>query len=475
MRSRVFNICQYEMNPVTKEDLHFSEENIFAGLRHKSIKDWAYICHDKDKYNDEDETKCIEKLGKQYDILTNDGGNLTQTKDEYIKSHKWVTSGYVKPRHWHIVLRSDRAIETDVVAKWFGIESQYIQIPKGRGSFLDCLDYLTHSNERSRAEDKYLYDDREVKSNIDFRAILDKRKRNREEFGRDITLKTELRLRIMRGELTLRDLKRRYPEEYANDKDKLKQLRLEYIQDETPPMVRHNFYISGDAGVGKGASSAMLAHLLFPDIENEDDLLFRVTDGSSFEGYDGQPVIIWDDCRSYELFKKLGSRGNIFNVFDTVPHKQRQNVKYGSINLINKVNIVNSVQSYTDFLNGLVGNYRDKDGHEHGKENEKAQSYRRFPFIMPLRAEDFDILINRAYMEGKGDGFEEYIKFEKIKGSFAELARKLPPESKTLVNVSKRMVQPLLDACDKVEQRLERREEIDESEFADWGYISDIK
>jgi hypothetical protein len=219
-------------------------------------------------------------------------------------------------------------------------------------------------------------------------------------------------------------------------------------------MVRHNFYICGGGGIGKGVASVLLAHALYPDIDNEDDLLFRVgADGTTFEGYDGQPVIIWDDCRSYDLLKKLGSRGNVFNVFDTSPHKQKQNVKFGSMNLINAVNIVNSVQPYDDFLNGLVGEYTDKGGNLHtAEDDEKSQSYRRFPFIMPLRADDFDILINRAYMEGNAN-YEDYIKYGNIRGNFGRLIKAMPEGSVGYVKVGSAMVRPLVEARDKVEQR----------------------
>lgn len=55
MRARTFNVMQYEFNPKTGEDLHFNESNIIKALEHKSIKKWAYICHDKDVYSAKDE------------------------------------------------------------------------------------------------------------------------------------------------------------------------------------------------------------------------------------------------------------------------------------------------------------------------------------------------------------------------------------------------------------------------------------
>lgn len=42
---------------------------------------------------------------------------------------------------------------------------------------------------------------------------------------------------------------------------------------------------------------------LYPELEKDDDIFFCIGDGkATFEGYDGQPVIIWNDCKSFELF-----------------------------------------------------------------------------------------------------------------------------------------------------------------------------
>ncbi len=469
MKARVINICQYEKNPRTGADLHFSEQNIRSAIDHKTIKECAYILHDKDIYGEDEEAVCIEALGKEYDAFGSDVPDGL-TKEEYIKREQWVHAGEPKPNHWHIVARCDRAVELSVFSAWFGVPENMIDVPKGRGAFMDCVEYLTHENPKQIAAGKHRYEDSEIHANFEFRAELDRRALSRAKYGQEVDRKTELRLKVLDGELTLRDVKRNYRLNYIQDRDTLMKFRLEYIQDATPPKVRHNFYICGGGGVGKGVSSVLLAHALYPDIEDEDDLLFRVgADGTTFEGYDGQPVIIWDDCRSYDLLKKLGSRGNIFNVFDTTPHKQKQNVKFGAVNLINAVNIVNSVQPFAEFLNGLVGEYRDKDGVEHKAElSEKSQSYRRFPFIMPLRADDFDILINRAYMEGGGD-YEDYIKYERLRGNFGKLIKAMPEGSVSLVNVATGMVRPLIEARDKVEQKALTETEVSEEAFADWG------
>ncbi len=137
---RTFNICQYERNPKSGEDLHFNENNIIECISHKTIKQWAYICHDKD----------------------------VATKDD--EAQNGFKEGTLKPRHWHIVLKCDKAIEIDTIAKWLGVSSNFIDVPRGgKRAFLDCVQYLTHEDEKQRNLGKHHYKDDEVKSNFPFR------------------------------------------------------------------------------------------------------------------------------------------------------------------------------------------------------------------------------------------------------------------------------------------------------------------
>lgn len=443
-KARIFNIMQYEKHPVTGEQL-WSVEQIEEGLDHKTITEWAWCYHDKDVWTEDDELQDASHVAGQH-----------------------------KPPHFHVAINLPKnAVEVETIARWFSVPMNFVEIARGRGAFLDCVEYLTHEAPNQQAAGKYRYPDVEVNANFDWRKLLDERALSRAKYGQEVDRKTALRLKVLNGELSLRDVKREYVLNYFQDYAMLTKLRMEYISHATPPKVRHNYYICGGGGVGKGVASILLAHSLYPNIEDEEDLLFRVgAEGTTFEGYDGQPVIIWDDCRSSDLLKKLGSRGNIFNVFDTSPHRQAQNIKFGSVNLINAVNIVNSVEPWEDFLGGLVGEYIDKYGDRHRAEsNEKSQSYRRFPFIMPLRATDFDILINQAYMNGEGD-YEEYIKYEGIKGNFGRLARACPDMVST-VRVGSSSIKPLLEAHDEIEAR-ETTLDINSNEFAEFGQIGGV-
>lgn len=444
-KARIFNIMQYEKHPITGEKL-WSVEQIEEGLDHKTIVEWAWCYHDKDKWTEDDELQD--------------------------SSH---VAGECKPPHFHVAISLPKnAVEVETIARWFGVPENYVNIARGRGAFLDCVEYLTHEAPKQQALGKHRYDDSEIKSNFGWRSALDERALSRSKYGEEMDRKTLLRLKVMNGELSLRDVKRDYVMNYFQDYAFLSKMRMEYISHATPPKIRHNYYICGGGGVGKGVASILLAHALYPNIEEEEDLLFRVgAEGTTFEGYDGQPVIIWDDCRAIDLLKKLGSRGNIFNVFDTSPHRMAQNVKFGSINLINAVNIVNSVEPWEDFLNGLVGEYIDKYGDKHKAEDtEKSQSYRRFPFIMPLRATDFDILINQAYMNGDGD-YEEYIKYEHIRGNFGKL-RKACPDMVSVIRAGRPAIQPLIEAHDTIEAR-ETSVTLSDEEIAEFGKGAEVK
>lgn len=208
---------------------------------------------------------------------------------------------------------------------------------------------------------------------------------------------------------------------YLNDMDKLKKCRLEFISHQKPPATRINYYISGRGGIGKGLMSRAIARSLYPDYVDDDDIFFEVgAKGAAFEGYDGQPVIIWNDRRAIDLLLELNGRGNVFNVFDTHPTRQKQNVKYSSINLCNEVTIINGVEPYQDFLDGLAGEYKSKDGEQHTSED-KGQSYRRFPFIIPIRTNDIDIMINKGFMENSSN-YEEYLQYQRIRGNMQQIA-----------------------------------------------------
>lgn len=399
--SRIFSIMQYEKNPKTGESLDFGESNILEGLSKKSIKEYAYILHDKDPWSEDAFEAYVEENGEEPEWLVGDP----------------------KPRHWHAVIRVSPALTLDQISKWFNVPKQFIDMKKGRGAFLDCVQYLTHETEKQQLLGKWRYPDEEVKASFDFRKELDEREAKRARYGgRDLSSRDQVRYDVLYNGKTIREVIDTDPLAYQNDFATLDKLRAKYITDTAPlPKSRINYYIYAEdgkngSGIGKGLLSRALARSMYPELTKDDDIFFEVGEkGALFDGYDGQPVIIWNDRRGYQLLDELGGKvGNVYNVFDTTPTSQRQNVKYSSLKLINEVNIVNSVQHYTSFLDGISG--ADKGV----VIEDQNQAKRRFPFIIPMRFEDFDIMINKGFMNDSKE-FDQYIKFGNVRANMQRM------------------------------------------------------
>ena len=431
---RIFNFAQDVKHPVTGEPL-IDESIIKSGLSHKSISRYAYILHDKD--------------------IHTEGAN----------------KGKLKNPHWHVVIEMKDAYDPEKVANWFKLPLNFLKFPQGRGAFLDCVKYLTHEDDKQQQAGKHLYSDDEIHSNFNFRCEIDSRSEIISKYGRDLSLKERWRYDVLYHGKTLSQCEVEDPLLFIGELDKLTKLRCAYLTRKEPPRTRINFYICGKGGVGKGLISRAIARSLYPNIEKDSDIFFEVgAKGAPFEGYDGQPVLIWNDRRAVDLLTELNGRGNVFNVFDTHPTKQRQNVKFSSISLCNEVNIVNSVEGYLDFLNALAGEYRDKSGESH-KSEDKGQSFRRFPFIVPLHESDFDLLLNRGFVENT-DNYLEYIEYNHIRGNMQMIAERCKANEKLARLLEAQTILPITKKFHEVMAQFSNKE-IDEEtilkEFSNYG------
>ena len=336
--------------------------------------------------------------------------------------------------------------ELHTIAKWFGIPDNFVDMPKGRGAFLGCVQYLTHEQEKQQEQGKTLYEDSKIKANFDFRAELDKRDEMKAKWGKkgdSMTDKQIMGQRIMLDGLTLLQANAEDPILYADNLEFFRKVRGVYLSDLTPPKARLNYYICGDAGAGKGVMSKALARAMFPELENDEEIFFEVgADKALFEGYDGQPVIIWNDRRAGNLIKKLGSRSNVYNVFDTHPTKQKQNVKYSSVGLVNSVNIVNSVQPYMEFLETLAGGNDEDDAKN--EDDKKSQAYRRFPLIINVHPEEFDLYINKGFLS-QTETYLDYEAHKSIYGNMRKIAEKCSQYKNFRRQIEGVAIKPIID------------------------------
>lgn len=432
IKSDVFEIMQYEFKPGTNEPLNFNELNIVAGLNHKTIKEWAYIKHDKDTYTQKDYDKFVK-------INPNESPRFEV--------------GDPKNVHWHCVIKCTPRIDVETVARWFGVPEWQVDVPKGRGKWLDKIEYLTHEHPRQQEQGKHRYDDSEVQASFDFRKALNERNEHRARYGGDLSQTEQLRNDVLTRGVTLKQIRDTDPLSYQRDYRQLALMRQLYINEFAEvPKIRMNFYIYGPGGTGKGLLSKAIARAMFPDLENDEDIFFEIGgDKVGFDGYDGQPVIIWNDVRGDKLARSLGGAENLFNVFDITPTNGRVHIKYGSIKLINKIHIMNSSVDYSDFIKDVFSTTE--------REEDTNQLTRRIPFVLPMRYKDFDFLINKGIAEDTTE-FSQYIAYKKFTVSLQQLQQAGKGNKKALRQAEQTLLAPVVDKHNEI---VEKRSVVDEN------------
>lgn len=440
--SRTWELVTDVKHPETGEEL-INKEKIDTVLKsHASIKEFAYILHDKDTYTDGD----IKKMKSGTHSV-----------------------GDIKPAHFHVVMRFARAQELDSLSEWFGIDKNFFEKKKGRNSFFDSVLYLTHQSDKEQSKGKFVYSEDEVFCHFEeyssFHEFVEACELNKEKYGKaNICIKDKLRLDVLYNGMSIRQVKKNYPMEYNDDMEGLQKRRGDYLKDAPLPQYRISFYISGSGGAGKGLFSEALARALVdPDGEMSDDEIFCYigSDSVCFENYDGQPVLIWDDCRHNELFKKLGDRGTIFNVFDTKPKRISQKKKYSQTNLINPINIVNSVEPINGFLDGLAGQYYDKSESRYieAENDQKAQSYRRFPICINVHPTYYDIHVYEPFFGG------EYSVIYKYKyAPFVDMVRTYGSDSKEYKDCCLKALKPVIELFEQAVAILSKKDSLKETD-----------
>lgn len=420
VRSRIFMITQYEYNPKTGEDLNFNETIIRKGLetRQDSLQAWAYIRHDKDKYNQDDDIPEGKEIGDN------------------------------RPAHWHVMLQFKNAVEISGIARDFGVSENYVERWQGHGAFLTGIQYLTHENPRQYQDlGKHKYEREEVKfASEEIAQHFWERLDDRTERLINTLPRAELIEKLMKkvnsGEYDLDDVYQENKILFNELENLFKRARKNYLARKPIPAVRSNYYITGNGGAGKSVAAKAMARSLFPNLPDE-KIFFTVGDGKvAFDRYDGQPVIIWDDWRA-EALLSMFDRGTVWKIFAINPEKISLSVKYGETSLINTVNIITSVQPFQDFIDGLAGEYVDSHKTRHKKED-KTQGYRRFPVFIEVSKQSLEIYISQALSDGE---YKEYEKAMSVEASMIEYAKNNTKEN------LKRIGEPFVKVHKKVEKK----------------------
>lgn len=231
--------------------------------RHKTIKEWAYIIHDKD----------VDKNGNP--------------KEPHI--HLYLNFG-----------KSGASFET--VAKWFKDEPQYVCKVKGRKG--DMLMYLTHQN----APDKYQYDIKSVVSNFDInQAIVEDRALYALIDSIDTILFDFVKEKITyaQAQKRLQDIKMSCTDHMVLDSwmsafDKVQKLwKQQCIISTKGKRDMQIIFIHGDSGSGKSTYAEMYAKMLC-DKKGYRDFARSSASNDILQDYMGEDILILDDYRDVD-------------------------------------------------------------------------------------------------------------------------------------------------------------------------------
>ncbi len=439
--------CSIKTHNAQGEEVFNLETAVAICEKYKSIKRYAIILHDKDVYTSKD----VVLYNRKHPEAPR---NVGAQKDDHI----------------HIVLDLGTSQYVDMVASWFDIPANLMYVASGKGAFLDCVEYLTHEHPNQQEQGKTLYPDEEVIANFDFRKALNERHAKREKYGRDdVSLKDMLRYEVTFNGLTIKQLREKYPFEYIADMDKLKKCRSDYLFNKPTPPYRMNIYIGGEnGGIGKGLfGKALVKKMIDPyDIMEGDEIYFSVTKGNLFNKYAGQPVLLWEDFRSYELLKLFENRGELYNFLSPYPAKGSGivDVKFDNIKLANHINIFDSIQNPEDWLNGLAGEYTDKEGKfVKSEETLKEQSHRRFPLAFWIVDDNYQIYLNKSFLEGTRE-YTQWLISEEIPGNFQELVSHM--NEKQYNECAQLLISPAVEEASRMETIMKNRKpDMEENEL----------
>lgn len=416
-----------------------ADEGCTEGLIKKVLQHWsrgikgsAYILHDKDSYIEKEVKDINKRLDNDIQALK-DANAWTQEKEDELQAKK-VAVGEHKPDHWHILLDfgSNPKSVSAIATMFHTIPSMVNRVHGGKKGFASMLAYLTHITPTAMNDDKFEYDTSEVKglkfpetgeydgfsTYEDFaNAYLEG------TFITDVTAKDVLQGRITPGELMKKD-----PEYFLKHETMIRRARINYNNSKPTPNTLFNYFVGAGSSdregtqgrIGKGimCKALALSHLsnMFPNIDFTDMTNDELTSkgyiywtggaGVPFQGYDGQPIIIWEDCRAYDLIKAFGGINNVFKSLDTHPKPIGLNIKYGEVYLKNSIFIFDGAQSYEEFINELSIKWvqeRNSWGDSHNVmkvKEDKSQAKGRFPFIIEITPSTISATIQLEYLIG---------------------------------------------------------------------------
>lgn len=452
-------------------------------LQHKSaIEHYGLVQHDMDIHDEESIANRESRRKAVYDDLY-ETSCLARgwTKDEntglypvdsvLVDSCEKMVEMYLpkkavndkKEIHIHCLLRFNVNRRIDEIARWFGIPPYMIIIPKGRGAFEDCMDYLVHRKQ----PDKHPYDPNTVISDLDYPKWIDNRT-VKEVLHEKYHISTEDMNDIL-NEVALNGLTLKKAEDmvstpiFLRNQKLFRDARNKYIYEHVPmPTPRMVFYIDSDGRSGAGKSvltRAFCKQLAQTDygaditktMDELKEYIYKAgKKGVAWQKYDGQPIVYIDDRNAGSMLKEFGGHEGVKNLLDLFPQKDSENIKYGDTIITAKYIVINGIQPFAEFLNGLNGSFKTKAGEVIKSDSDVTQYARRFTGMIRINPDSIVMLFNKGIMTDT-DEYKDFVAICARKVNFVNVIQKLSGTAQ--VAVETRVLSPMLENIKKIDEK----------------------
>ena len=386
------------------------------------ISRYAWVLHDRDVYVVEDADLSVKAPTQELATV----GYWLAIDEELRSIRAFLRSpfaligalGALKPAHIHCAVEFNNARSYAQIAQELGLPEGQIHKPTARlpktmrGYVFEAMAaYQCHQDPEQLAKGKTPYDFAEIHtSGFDYGEMFHEymnRKTRAKASKMTRSEVNELANAIRRGEKTTHELEEQYGWSFVwQHRKQFADATTDYVlSDDCPLDNRLSMYIGPSkdyierggrlAGLGKSALSTEIARALHPEMVNSLDAYHEVTNLKvPYERYKGQPTIVFHESRG-RMVAKLGGVENFLNLTDPHPKKGAENIKFGDVVIVSDTLIFEGIQPYQTFMEGLAGEYTDKDGNKREAEA-LEQVPRRFPLVLELEDKMVRLLINKG-------------------------------------------------------------------------------
>lgn len=418
---------------ISEEDI----ENIL--LEHNCWLKYVYIIH-SNCYHTEDEVKKNNKkretLYKNYfdkkrlELLRS---NSIQTDidsiakkyalDETNKNCKAIIAGQRKAKHIHILLQFYNSRYIKTILNWFNLKTKLVYtIDDGEFGFYARIKYILHED----CVNKTGYDISQLHASFDvekFLAQQENRRRLEEKYNVTQAEINECLEKVALHNISEDEITSKITVPIFNRHKKEFDKARQYYIKHSLPMPQNRFVIFIDyedeitkknmGGTGKSSAADYIALYLAKEFisesaainsdniydfinDNIKNFVYRAGKGTTaFQNYQGEPIIIFNECKANSLVKAFQSLDEIKEFLDLYPKDVDYKKLFGEFSIKAKYVIINGIEKYEQFANVLMKTSKQSE--------DLTQIYRRLPICVRLHKKTIEILTNEGALHRSDD------------------------------------------------------------------------